>query len=167
MKKIIENLEEIQKRVFQKNSKNMIVPILMDEEDEKINKVLDNFNPDKESENLKVSIEIAWLLMGFGFNMATYSLRTGNQRYFTNGLNAIEIASQSIDSRDAMRLLPLYWDVFKQKELSFEPIISQNTEFSKTLQKFLNREEADKTLKSMSFMLIGEGENIQYQVINR
>ena len=160
-------LEIIQKKFVINNPSNMVIPILMSETDEEINEVMDRILSSKKLGNLRVSNEVAWLLMGFGFNMATYSLRKAEQRYFNNGLIAIGIASRIIDLRDCIRLLSLYWDVFKQKGLSFELVISQKSDFSKIIEKFLERKENDKSLVCMGFILSGKGENIQYQVANK
>lgn len=166
MKNIINELQVIQKK---KNTQNSFeIPIIMDETDIEINNILDSYllSENNEKTNFKVSNDIAWLLMGFGFYMATYSLRSSEQRYFSNGLTAIGIASKAIDLRECLKLLPLYWDVFRKKGLSFQPVLSQNNDFSKELQKFLERDELNKTLECMGFELAGKEENIQYRQKN-
>ena len=95
--------------------------------------------------------------------MATYSLRLSEQRYFTNGLIALGLASRSIDLRDVLRLLALYWDVHKRNGLNFKEVLSQNNDFSHILNKFIEREKPDKSLKCMAFALVGRGDGIQYK----
>lgn len=166
MKNIIDELKVIQKK---KNAQICSeIPIIMDETDTEINCILDSYllSENNEMMNVKVSNDIAWLLMGFGFYMATYSLRSSEQRYFTNGLTAIGIASQTIDLRECLKLLPLYWDVFRKKGLSFQPVLSQNNDFTKELQMFLGRVEINKTLECMGFELAGEEGKIQYRQKN-
>jgi hypothetical protein len=167
MKNIIFELEMIQKEIIKNQQNNVIVPVLMSKTDKEINEVMDILLSSKNTCNFKISIDVAWLLMGFGFNMATYSLWTAEQRYFNNGLTAIGIASQFIDLRDCLRLLSLYWDVFVKKGLSFKSVISQNSTFSVIVKKFLERKELDKSLECMGFILTGENDSVQYQIVNR
>jgi hypothetical protein len=56
--------------------------------------------------------------------------------------------------------------VSKKKNLSFQFAIEQKDDFSIMLQNFLLRDENDKSLECMDFMLIGEGNDIQYKYGN-
>ena len=174
MKKIINELEIVHKELKKSIEDKTVVPISIEnilvvptnmyKTYVDINKIIDTYLllENTEKVNIKVSYDVAWLLLGFGFYMATYALRLSEQRYFNNGLVAIGIASKTVDLRDALRLLALYWDVHKKTNLSFEFVLSQNNEFSKVLQRFIERKESDKSLDCMGFEIIGKGENIQF-----
>ncbi len=163
---IINNeLEIIFKKLEKSNEGNRIIEIEMSKTDKEINKVMDNILSSGKIDIITISNDVGWLLIGFGFNMATYSLRTGNQRYFNNGLAAIGIASKIVDLRECLRLLSLYWDVHKKKGLDFEFIISKNMYFSRIIKDFIDREEKNKSLECMEYFISGNGNNIQYEVL--
>jgi len=141
------------------------IPIEMSITDIDINNVIERYLllSKKEKSKVRISDDIAGLMLGFGDNMATYALRLGEQKYFTHGLIALGWASK-IDVRDVLVVLAAYWDVHKRKKLSFQTAIEQCDEkFSIVLQQFIAREEADKSLECMELELIGEGDNIQYK----
>ena len=107
---------------------------------------------------------MAWLLLSFGIRMATYSLRLENQRYFTNGLLAISLTVEVLDKRELLIILPLYFDVQSKTNLSFDEILEKNNEFSFILKNFNNRDEKDKSLECMGYVLdFDENNNPIYQ----
>lgn len=58
----------------------------MSKTDVKLNEIIDKYYTISKSEKIKIrklmTAEIAWLLLCFSIRMATYSLRTADQRYF-------------------------------------------------------------------------------------
>ena len=100
------------------------------------------------------SSEMADYLLEFGIRMATYSLRLSSQKYFINGLFALNMAYEKIyDHRDLLVILPLYIDVQKKNNFSFYEVLKQNDEFSSELNDFINRDEKDKSLECMGYIL--------------
>jgi len=97
-------------------SSEIKIPTLMSKIDLYINKVIDNYLllTHREKVGTRISEDIAWLLVGFGFNMATYSLRLTEQAYFTHGLVALGMASKVLELSDIIKLVALYWDVAKK-----------------------------------------------------
>ena len=152
-----------------KKSRAYTIPISMSIYDVDINKLIENYlllTKEKRIE-IRISEEVGWLLLGFGFSMATYSLRLNDQKYFTHGLIAMNIAYKAIDWREILRVLAAYWDVHKRKRLSFQTAIEQSdNDFSMVLQQFITRRKSSKSLKSMGLELVGEGQNIQYKYKN-
>ncbi|MDR2157095.1 MAG: hypothetical protein LBO81_04890 [Clostridiales Family XIII bacterium] len=111
-----------------------------------------------------ISIDIAWLLLCFAINMATYSLRSSNQQYFSNGLTALSMVLGVLDQREILLIMPLYYDVHKRRGLSFESVLNCNDAFSKLVRSFLNRDENDKILECMGYtLIIDENNNPTYQ----
>lgn len=111
-----------------------------------------------------VSTDIAWLLLSFAINMATYSLRFSEQKYFFSGLTALGMVLGILDQREIILILPLYYDVHKRNGLSFEKILNPNDEFATFVRNFLSRSEEDKTLECMGYILaIDENNNPIYQ----
>jgi hypothetical protein len=66
--------------------------------------------------------------------MASYSRRLSEQRYFTNGLLALGLASPELDTRDVRLVLSLYWYVHKKNGLSFDDAFNQNDAFAPVLE---------------------------------
>jgi len=153
-----------------KNSSYIVkdIPVQLLEIDKIINEILDFCKGLSQGEQdliyKSVTVEMAWLLICFGIRMATYSLRLSNQRYFTNGLFAISMTLGIVDRRDILLILPLYYDVQKKNGLSFNDILKQNNAFISILKDFLNRDEKDKSLECMGYVLgIDENNNPIYQ----
>ena len=87
-----------------------------------------------------------------------------SQRYFTNGLLAISMTIGVLDLRDLLVVLPLYCDVQKKNNLSFDAILKQDYKFTPILRDFINRDEIDKSLKCMGYFLeIDANGNSTYQ----
>jgi len=144
------------------------VPNQISEADVLFYKVVDEYSrlsiTDKKSVCKSVTTEMAWYLLGFGVNMATYSLRLSEQRYFTNGLFAIGMTLGILDRREILVVLPLYCDVQKKHGLSFGEILRQNSDFSSVLRDFINRNEKDKSLECMGYVLeVDESNNPIYR----
>jgi len=159
-------LEELKKSKYIVKS----IPVQLLETDKKINEILDyciNTSLYEIAQIHKlITIDMAWLLLGFGIRMATYSLRLSNQKYFTNGLFAISMTLGILDIRDILVVLPLYCDAQKKNKLSFKEILKQNNEFSSILEAFINRDEKDKSLECMGYVIeIDENSNPTYQRI--
>ena len=117
-----------------------------------------------EKDNIKnfITEEMANYLLGFGIRMATYSLRLSNKKYFINGLFALSIVVGILyDLRDLLVILPLYCDVQKKNNFSFNEILMQNDEFSLVLKEFIERDEKDKTIKCMGYILETDENNNQ------
>lgn len=106
-----------------------------------------------------ISTNIAWLLLCFAINMATYSLRFSEQKYFSSGLTALGMVLGILDQREIILIMPLYYDVHKRKGLSFEEILKQNDEFATFVRNFLSRNEEDKTLECMGYILTTDENN--------
>ena len=96
---------------------------------------------------------MAWHLLRFGIAMATYSLRLSEQRYFTNGLLAISMTLEKMDIRDILVVLPLYCDAQKKTGLSFDEILKQSNAFAATLKSFISRDEKNRSLGCMGYIL--------------
>jgi hypothetical protein len=144
------------------------IPVCLSKVDQEINEIIDNYtNIDdcaRDTIRAVVTVEVAWLLLCFGVRMATYSLRLSNQRYFTNGLLAIGMAFGVLDGRELLVILPLYCDVEKKTKLSFDDLFKQNDDFSVILKNFINRDEKDKSLECMGYILkIDENNGPTYQ----
>lgn len=106
-----------------------------------------------------ISTDIGWMLLCFSINMATYSHRVSEQKYFTNGLTALGMVLGILDQREIILIMPLYYDVHKRNGLSFEKVLIQNNEFASFIKNFLNRNEEDKTLESMGYILTTDENN--------
>ena len=136
--KKIENILEEAKASGQYWEKD--VPIAMMKMDIELNKIIENYIIlSKEEQKMvgnDISVEIAWLLLNFSTNMATYSLRLSEQRYFTNGLWALGMVLNILDQREVLIVMPLYYDVSKQNKWSFEKILKENNKFSNFVKNF-------------------------------
>ena len=144
------------------------ISIQLSETDEKINTIIDYCKNIKMEEKDKIrklmTTEMAWLLLCFGIRMATYSLRLSNQDYFINGLIAISMTLGILDQRELLVVLSLYCDVQKKCKLSFDQILKRHDEFSFLLKSFNNREEKDKSIECMGYILaLDENDNPTYQ----
>lgn len=139
------------------------VPSSMMKMDIELNRIIGEYNllsnEEKKSVCKGISTDIAWLLLCFATNMATYSLRFSEQKYFSNGLAALSIILGIIDQREIILIMPLYYDVFKRNKLSFESILNQEGEFSAFVRNFLSRNEDDKTLECMGYILTKDDNN--------
>lgn len=139
------------------------IPSSMMKMDAELNRIIENYaalSKEKRTQICKdISTDIAWSLLCFATNMATYSLRFSEQRYFTNGLLALGMILRILDQREIMLVMPLYNDVSKRKSLTFEKILEQSDEFADFVNKFLSRSEEDKTLKSMGYTLTKDDHN--------
>ncbi|ATW25275.1 hypothetical protein [Candidatus Formimonas warabiya] len=131
--------------------------------DIELNRVIENYaNLSKEDKKLvgnDISTDIAWSLLYFAINMATYSLRFSEQRYFTNGLFALGMILRVLDQREILLVMPLFYDVSKKNKLSFQKILDQNNDFADFVNKFLSRREEDKTLECMGYILTKDENN--------
>jgi len=163
---IIENLKSCSEESINEQYGVKTIPVELARIDIKINEMLDYWiglsKDDKEIISLYISEDIAWLLMCFGIRMATYSLRLSNQRYFTNGLLAIGMTLGILDIRDIWVVLPLYCDAQKKTGLSFDEILDQDIKFASTLRNFIGRDEENKTLKCMGYVIGYEYDNPTY-----
>ena len=106
-----------------------------------------------------ITTDIAWLLLCFAINMANYSLRFSEQKYFSNGLTALGMVLDILDKREIILIMPLYYDVYKRNGLSFEKILNQNDEFATFVSNFLSRNEDDKSLECMGYILTKDENN--------
>ena len=143
------------------------VPEKLSKADLLFNEIFDEYflllNADKEGLKKLITIKMAWYLLGFGTKMATYALRLSNQRYFTNGLFAIGMTFALLDTREILIVLALYCDVQKKNELSFDEMLKQNNDFASLLIAFLKRDEKDKSLECMGYVLkVDENNNETY-----
>jgi len=150
---------------IEKNKNETDIPVLMSKTDVAIDNAIKEYLllTQKEKDEIQISGDIGWLLLGFGFNMATYALRLTDQEFFSHGLIALGIASNILDLREILKLLVLYWDVAKKVKLSFQPVLDISDSFSAILQRFIMRNEADKSLECMDFIIVGNGADIQYK----
>ena len=144
------------------------VPSSMMKMDIELNRIIGDYillsKEEKKSVCNGISTDIAWLLLCFAINMATYSLRFSEQKYFSNGLTALGMVLGILDQREIILIMPLYYDVHKRNRLSFEKILSQNDEFATFIRNFQSRNENDKTLECMGYILtIDENNNPIYQ----
>jgi len=145
------------------------VPEKLSKADILFNELVDDYllltNEEKDNIKKLVTEEMAYYLLGFGIRMATYSLRLSNKKYFINGLFALSIIVGILyDLRDLLVILPLYCDVQKKNNFSFSEILRQNDEFSSVLKEFIKRDEKDKTLECMGYILgMDEGNNQIYK----
>jgi len=143
------------------------IPFVMMEMDIELNKVINEIliltAEEKNTLSNEITVESAWTLLNFAMNMATYALRTSEQRYFTNGLIALELVLNILDKREILILMPLYYDLFKRHNMSFEVILNQNNKFSDFVKAFIDRDDENKTLECMGFILSKDkNENITY-----
>lgn len=144
------------------------LPSTMMAMDKEINITVESYSKLTEERKIKIekmiSIDIAWLLLCFAINMATYSLRLTEQEYFTNGLTALRIVFRMFDEREIILIMSLYYDVHKRTGLSFEKTLNYNDEFTSFISKFLRRNEDEKSLKAMGYILMkDENNNLIYQ----
>lgn len=151
---IIKNLETVSIAVDHIGYWNMEIPSQADDE---ISKNIEYFRKIAKSEKDKiknnVSEDIAWLLLSFSERMATLSLRTCDQNIFCNGMFALDIAYGKLDSREILIIMSLYFDVSVKNRLSFDEILKQKEPISETIQLFLNREEEDKKISAMGYII--------------
>ena len=132
-----------------------------------INTILDYYIDINQDERNRIresiTIEMAWLLLCFGIRMATYSLRLSDQKYFTNGLLAISMMVGILGKREILLILPLYYDAQKKNAFSFAGLIKQNSSFTSLLEEFLIRDEIDKSLECMGYVLFLTPGLLKYQ----
>ena len=147
------------KRKNKKYSMNDI-PAKMSDVNIVINEMFDEYlqasEMDRETTRRLVTSEMAWTLLAFGIEMATYALRTAEQRYFTNGLLAFSLTYGILDTRELLVALVLYCDAQAKKNLSFAQILEQNDDFAVFLQEFIGRSEENKTLACMEYELVSD-----------
>lgn len=144
------------------------IPISMMKMDVELNRIIDKYDilsiEEKKLIRNGISTDIAWLLLGFAINMATYTLRLSEQKYFSNGLIALGMVLGILDQREIILIMSLYYDVSKRNKMSFDKIISQNDEFATFVKNYLNRNEEDKTLESTGYILTkDENNNLIYK----
>ena len=131
-----------------------------------INKCILLSKEEKELVDKSITTDIAWLLLCFAINMATYSLRTSKQEYFYNGLTALGMVLEVLDQREILLVMPLFYDVHKRNKLSFETILNRNDEFATFLRDFLRRDDKNKSLGCMGYILTrDENNNLFYKRI--
>lgn len=146
------------------------VPSIMSVIDVEINTIMNNcklISKDKvKILQQKITSDIGWLLLSFAENMASYSLRTSKQELFTNGLLALSLIFDTIDWREIILIMTLFYDVHKRIGLSFEGNTYFESRYNLFLEEFLNREESNKTIESMGYILMeDENANLTYQRI--
>ena len=138
-------------------------PVLMSKMNVEMNKVVDSYRvlPEEEKKALHKSISnhMAWSLLAFAENMATYSLRHKEQKLFTNGLSAMGMVMGILDTREMLLIMPLYYDVSLRSNLSFSTILDQRDEFSAFVKAFLDRDEVNKSLKCMGYIFTKDDSN--------
>jgi hypothetical protein len=165
---IVEQWESVLEKLQDNQYVVKDVPIQLSEIDREINETFDSFSRiDQDGQSLicqRVTVEMAWLFLCFGIRMATYALRLSSQKYFTNGLLAIGMTLGMLDEREMLVILPLYCDVQKKTGLSFDEVLKRNNAFSSVLKNFMNRDEKDRSLECMGYILeIDENDNPTYQ----
>jgi len=133
------------------------IPSTMSKVDVELNRIMHECKliSEEEIETLRenISIDIGWLLLSFAENMATYSLRTSKQDFFTNGLFALSLIFDTIDWREIILIMALFYDVHKRTGLSFEEIARPEDKFKVFIEEFLDREEDNKSLEAMGYIL--------------
>lgn len=131
--------------------------------DIEINRIIEDYvllsKEERKSVCKDISTDIAWMLLYFAVKMATYSLRFSEQKYFSNGLTAISLVFGMLDQRDILLVMPLYYDVHKRNGLSFKNMLTQNDELTTFVSNFLRRNEEDKTLECMGYILTKDDKN--------
>jgi hypothetical protein len=154
---IIERLESVLKELQNNINITSEIPAQLTDTDEKMNNIICSFINTSRAEQDQirnhVKIDIAWLLLGYGMRMATYAMRLCNQKYFANGLIALSMTFGVLDSREILVLLSLYYDVHKNRYLSFDELSCFNEDFTLFLKKFLERDEKDKSIECMGYVL--------------
>lgn len=144
------------------------VPRTMSKVDVELNRIMSGCKllSEEDIETLRkdISTDIGWLLLSFSENMATYSLRSSKQEFLTNGLLALCLIFDTIDWREIILIMSLFYDVHKRIGLSFKEIIHSEDKFKIFVEEFLSREENNKTLESMGYILTkDESDNLIYQ----
>jgi hypothetical protein len=163
---ILKQLEDILQEA-KDNSEHWLkgVPSPMMKMDIAINRIMAEFILlSKEDQKILVkelSNELAWLLLDFSINMATYSLRFSDQKIFTNGLTALGMAFEVLDHREILLVLSLYYNASK-KGLSFESTLHQENAYAVLVHDFINRSEEDKTLESMGYSIMMDENKAPY-----
>ena len=139
------------------------VPVKMSKMNVELNEVVDSFSvlrgEDKTAVHDSISNHVAWSLLAFAENMATYSLRLNEQRFFTNGLSALGMVMGILDTREILLIMPLYYDVSIRCNLSFSAVLNQKDEFAAFVKAFLDRDEVNKTLKCMGYIFSEDDNN--------
>ncbi len=129
-----------------------------------IGEYLISTNEERAKIHSEISNELAWSLLAFAENMATYSLRFEEQEIFNNGLFALGLTFGVLDTREILLIMSLYYDVSQKTKLSLDNVLKQNNSFSVFVSDFLNREEEKKSLKCMGYILTkDENGNLLYQ----
>lgn len=162
---IIFKLDDVLKKVLQIGYWKL--PIPSDVDMEIINCIKNSKSLSNDDQlNIKNSIntDIARMLLYFSERMATLSLRTNDQDVFLIGLLALDMIGGREDIREILLIMPLYYDVSKRNKLSFDKVLSQNDDFASFVKDFLSRNEDEKTLESMGYILTKDGsDNPIYQ----
>jgi len=133
------------------------IPETMKDIDIELNKFVKEYmllsQDEREIIKLYISTDYAWVLLIFAENMATYALRLSEQELFSNGLTALSMVYGVLDAREIMVIMALYCDVHKKRGLIFDRIVNDAGDFSKFVEDFLKRDESDKSLESMGYVL--------------
>jgi len=114
----------------------------------------------KEYVHKSITEDMSWQLMCYGIRMATFSLRCSCQKHFDNGLSAIGMTLGKLDLRELLIVLPLYCDVQKKNNLSFDKLLDKKDDLSYFLEEFINRDESNKTLECMGYVLEYDENNV-------
>lgn len=116
-------------------------------------------NEEKNKIKSDLSEGVARLLLFFSERMATFTLRTGSQEVFDDGLMALEIAYDLVDLAEILICFSLYYDVSQKHGLSFKPFEGNEISSREALNGFLSRVEEDKSIEAMGYSIINDDSN--------
>ena len=158
--------QEVEKEKQEKQYFPYRVPKKMRKSEALLNDLFDKYANQSSAvtEIIKKSIteHDAWYLYGFGISMATYSLRHFEQRYFTNGLRALSLASNKLDMRDIWLVLSLYWNASKEHAFAFDSLEDRDDSFSFALKEYLNSDICDKSFEAMGYVIRKTEDGLTY-----
>ena len=157
---IVAELEEIRKRLRDIGYWTLTIP---SDEDYEIIKCLSDYQKLSKGQKLAfkndITYDMAGLLIYFSERMATLSLRSKEQNIFESGLYALDVSSDKRDFREILMILSLYYDVSNRNKLSFDSFINQKEALTESLMTFINRNDKDKTLECMGYILTRDENN--------
>jgi hypothetical protein len=162
---IIVKLDEILKRVVEIGYWKLPIPSNIDTDIINCIKSYQSLPKDKQmSLRDSINMDIARLLLYFSERMATFALRTRDQDVFQLGLLALDLINGQEYLREILFVMPLFYDASKRSKLSFEKVPYQNDDFANFIEDFLSRDEEDKSLECMGYILTkDEDNNLTYQ----
>ena len=116
----------------------------------------------------KVKGEQRDILLAYSERMASYAVRTGDERALLRGLLALGLDGWQVDWRDNTALLALYNDAAIRTHVSLETLFAKAEKFlslnvSRSFHYFLKRNPREKSLQAMGYEVANDEGGFRYR----